>query len=200
MTFLKVTRYRVFALIACAVLPTFSLFLGLQMNLFNYFSFPSFSSAIGNGTSSILPSYSNSSLDATQFSNDTDNITNNNATYPRLHFQQPHSLYATRAKVLLERVQSRRNLLFDGALKDLNDEMIDRLITRLIRAESDENYVPPKVRNRSLCHVFNLLRGSCTGYLDQLALGPVCYRGLHDRRGAMDSTTCLLSVLLIELY
>lgn len=158
MSLFKVTRYRVFAFIACTVLPTFFLFLGLQTNLSNYFSFPSFSSAIlANDT---LPTFSNSSLDVTQFSNDTDNITNNNATYPRLHFQQPHSVYTTQAKVLLERVQSRRNLLFDGALKDLNDEMIDRLITLLIRAESDENYVPPKVRNRISCHLFHLLRES----------------------------------------
>jgi hypothetical protein len=36
-------------------------------------------------------------------------------------------------------------MLFDGALQELNNEMMDRLDELLLRAESDENYVPPKV-------------------------------------------------------
>jgi hypothetical protein len=119
---LKLTRYRLCVLLACTVLPTFFLFRGIQTSRLSFLPFNDTVSLDSNGA-----------------------ITNNNATYPRLHFQQPHSEYAIQAKLILERFRSRRKMLFDGAVQELNNEMMDRLDELLLRAESDENYVPPKV-------------------------------------------------------
>lgn len=138
MALLKLTKSRIFIFIACTILPTFFLFHGIQTSFSDHFSF-SFSSPVANET---LPSTT------------PDKIINNNATYPRLYFKQPHALYATQAKVLLARLQSRRKSLFDSVAENLNNEMMDKLITLLGRAEWDENYVPPTVRGFSwLFHV-----------------------------------------------
>jgi len=77
-------------------------------------------------------------------------ITNNKATYPRLSLSGlSHSEYVNQAKVQLQRLESVRSILFNGT--DLNDGMMARLISYLRRAESDKNYVPPKVRSLLYC-------------------------------------------------
>jgi len=154
MPLLKLTRYRICIFIACAFLPVFFLFPG-QISHFSFSSFIPFSTTVSNDT--ILSPYPTPTPITNPSPELTEDITNNNATYPRLHFNHSHSLYAPQAKLFLDRLQSTRNLLFGGAVKDLNNEMMDRLITLLRRAESDENYVPPRVRgSRLLSSIHNL--------------------------------------------
>ena len=143
MTLLKLTRYRICAFIACALLPMFFL-LPAQISRFSFSSFIPISNTVSNDT--LISPYPTPTPITKLNPELTDDITNNNATYPRLHFNQSRSLYVSQAELFLDRLQPRRNLLFGGAVKDLNDEMMDRLITLLRRAESDENYVPPRVR------------------------------------------------------
>jgi hypothetical protein len=118
---LKLTRFRLFALLACASLPAIFLFPWSHIVLPDFSFFPS--------SNTVPPALT---------------ITNNNATYPTLSFNQSHSQYADQANLILDRLQSRRNLLFGGAVNDLNNAMLDSLQT-LLRAQSDD-YVPPRVR------------------------------------------------------
>src|SRR5260221_2063552 len=126
MALFKLTRYRICAFIACALLPIFFLLPG-QISRFSFSSFIPFSNTVSNDT--LLSPYPLPTPVTKPNPELTDDITNNNATYPRLYLNHSHSLYASQAKLFLDRLESRRNLLFGGAAKDLNNEMMDMLIT-----------------------------------------------------------------------
>ena len=151
MALLKLTRCRLIAFISCAILPTFLLSYFIQVSQAEHFlSFPSFltlSGKFGPLPESPLPTSSHPLLSTAIESPSTasvpNSITNNHATYPRLSLTGSRYEYAQQARVTLQRLESVQDTLFDGS--GLNDDMMARLISYLKRAESDQNYVPPKV-------------------------------------------------------
>jgi hypothetical protein len=126
----------------------FLLFQLIETSLFkDTVKFPSFRPFSGKSSASLDPTLVNFSFVERPTSDQPLplTITNNKATYPRLSsIGLSHSDYVNQAKIQLQRIESVRSILFNGT--DLNDGMITRLVSYLRRAESDKNYVPPKVR------------------------------------------------------
>lgn len=137
MALIRSARWHLAILNACAVLSTFFLFQLIELSIFSL-SFRPFYEKPGAFLNPIL----------TNFTTPTPlqplTVSNNNATYPRLPSSRLSlSEYVEHAKIQLKRIESVRNILFNGT--DLNEDMVIRLISYLRRAESDDNYVPPKV-------------------------------------------------------
>ncbi len=86
MALFKLTRYRICAFIACALLPIFFLLPG-QISRFSFSSFIPFSNTVSNDT--LLSPYPLPTPVTKPNPELTDDITNNNATYPRLYLTIP---------------------------------------------------------------------------------------------------------------
>ena len=151
MALIRLSKWHLTIFIAC-------IFLLIETSLFNdTVKFPSFRPFSGKSSTFHDPTLVNVSSVEHPTSDQALplTITNNKATYPRLSsIGLSHSEYVNQAKIQLQRIESVRSILFNGT--DLNDGMIERLISYLRRAESDKNYVPPKVRSYCiLCLCWN---------------------------------------------
>ena len=144
MALLKLTRWRLIAFILCAILPTLLLFHLIQVSFLPFPPFlplhsPSDSPVQISPTSSHPPA----AIESQSTASALNSITNNQATYPRLSLTGSRSEHVRQARFILQRLDSVRDTLFGGS--GLNNDMMARLVAHLQRAESDGNYVPPKV-------------------------------------------------------
>ncbi|PPQ66408.1 hypothetical protein CVT26_011277 [Gymnopilus dilepis] len=86
-------------------------------------------------------------------------ITNNNATYPRIILNDDYLVYRDQAREQLARLESNAQTLFNG--EDWNKWQMEQLIAYLRRAETMDDYVPPRVVLTSW-HWVPCAYGDCT--------------------------------------
>ena len=189
MALLKLTRWRLIIFILCAILPTVLLFHLIQVSLTgpsSFLPFLPFSGKLDSPSGSLAqisptPSHSPTALESVS---SLDPITNNHATYPRLSLTGSRYKYIQQTRFILQRLDSVQDTLFGGS--DLNKDMMARLTSHLKRAESDENYVPPKVPHFVWIRSLISNNGVWLGCPDFMALGSLCSRCMHNRRSTVD--------------
>ena len=137
MAILKLTRTRVALIVVCAVLPTLFLLPLEQFKLSPHsFSLTTFDPPI-KPNEAVLEAPIPPPIPPTL------PITNNNATYPRSILGRNHSEYATEAQQQLARLEDIKDKLSEG--RSLNAGQLDRLLAYLRKAETDSEYIPPRV-------------------------------------------------------
>ncbi|KIM37567.1 glycosyltransferase family 18 protein [Hebeloma cylindrosporum] len=148
-------RTRIGVLVVCGIIPTLFLLSLQALRLSSHsFNLPFFRkhtvSQVTEAGPLIPPSTSSTNPHA---------ITNNNATYPRINLNGDYLSYRAQARAQLARIEAHGETLFNG--EDWNKWQMEQLVAYLRKAETEVDYVPPRVVLTSW-HWVPCAYGECT--------------------------------------